>query len=77
LLRSKAGSALVSTEAEIAIVLGSGSGVSDSLSSRITSLSVYRSGDNLIYNNRELGRIPRVLWLSLIFLSNLDYIRPG
>jgi hypothetical protein len=41
----------VSTKAEIAIVLGLGSGVSDSLSSRITSLSIYGSGDGLTCNN--------------------------
>jgi hypothetical protein len=77
LLRSKAGLALVSTEAETTIVSGLGSGVSDSLSSRITSLSIYRSGDGLTYSNREPGYIPRVPRLSLILSSNLDYIGPG
>jgi hypothetical protein len=77
LLKSKAGSALASTKAETAIVSGLGSGVSDSLSSRITSLSTYRLGDGLTYSNRKPGRIPQVPWLLLILSSNLDYIRPG
>jgi hypothetical protein len=76
LLRSKAGLVLVLTEAGTAITLGSGSGISDSLSSRITSLSIYRSRDGLTYSNREPGRIPRVPWLLLILLSNLDYFEP-
>jgi hypothetical protein len=77
LFRSKTRLVLASIKAEIIVVLGSGSGISDLLFSRITSLSIYRSGDSLIYSNRKLGRIPRVPWLSLIFLSNLDYIGLG
>jgi hypothetical protein len=64
------------TEAEIIIVLGLGSGISDSLFSRITSLSIYRSGDGLTYSNRKPGRIPRVPWLLLILLFNLNYFGP-
>jgi hypothetical protein len=76
LLKSKAGLMLVSTEAETIMDSGLGSGVSDSLFSIIISLFVYRSGNGLIYSNREPGRIPRVPWLSPIILSNLDYFGP-
>jgi hypothetical protein len=76
LLRSKAGLILVLTEAGTVITLGSGSGISDLLSSRITSLFIYRSRDSLIYSNREPGCIPRVPWLLLILLFNLDYFEP-
>ena len=61
LLSLEAGLALVLTKKVIVAALGTGLGVSDSLSPRITSFSTYRLGGYLIYSKGELGHIPRVL----------------
>jgi len=54
LLSLEAGLALASTKTETALALGASSGVYNSLSSRTTSLSIYRLVGYLIYSNKEL-----------------------
>jgi hypothetical protein len=55
------------------MALSTGLRVFNLLSLRTTSLFVYKVKGYLICNNKELRRIPQVLYLLLILLSSLGF----